>query len=90
MMARHLQVGLRDVCSKLQNCCQHTVTLVEWGAGSWMLGRRQKEMIHPALLTHRVHLMHLEQAGILSPGSPPTAYLAGPVMRRAYLLISCA
>ena len=52
-----------------------------------MWGRRQKEMTHPALLTHRMHLNYLEQAKILSPGSLPVADPADPNMRTP---ISCA
>ena len=37
-------------------------------------------MTHPALLTPRMHLMHLERAGILSPGSLPVADPADPNM----------
>ena len=47
-------------------------------------------MTHPALLTHRMHLRHPEQAGILSPGSLPIAYLPDLSMRCPYLLTFCA
>ena len=76
--------------SNLRTCCQHSAIPFKKYAGSWMWGRRRKEMTHPALLTPRLRLMHLEQAGILSQGGPPTAYPAGPVMHRANSLISCA
>ena len=84
--ARHVQVQSRDVCSNL-GTCQDSVIPFERYAGSWMWGRRQKEMTHPALLSPHMHLMHLEQAGILSPGSLPVADLAGPNMQTP---ISCA